>query len=278
MPVLFNCDSIDPITVGDGVRKQALITPERVNNDCILLDRWTLDAAATMKVDVAATDLAWFQLLDGSAVLDGTAGAHELTVSNVVFLPPGFKGSLSTVKGATVLYGGVPKADRFDKDFGDSLEFRCVNWRAEPALSSVHDARTRIYLVTPTLFGTKAVKGEMIIYPPGTKAALHHHEGAEHFQYIISGSGTAILGEENHPIRAGDTLYNYEDEKHNFICDDKENLVFVEYFVPAECSTIWVDPAVVCSWEPTGQNIDGGDPSRHIDAHTSAETINPDGV
>lgn len=278
MPALFNCDTIDPISVVEGVKKQALITPERVKNDCILLDRWVLDTAATMKIDVLETDLAWFQLLDGSAVLDGTAGVHDLTVSNVVFLPPGFKGSLSTAKGATVLYGGVPNADRFDENFGDSLVFRCVNWRAEPALSSVHDARTRIYLVTPTLFGTKAVKGEMIIYPPGTTAALHHHEGAEHFQYIISGSGTAILGDETCPIRAGDTLYNYEYEKHNFISDEKEDLVFVEYFVPAECSTIWVNPDVTCSWSPTGKNIDGGEPSRYIEAHSSAETVNPEGV
>ncbi len=277
-PGLFNYDTIDPISLEDGVTKQALITPERVKSDCILLDRYVLNATATMKIDVSSSDLAWFQLLDGSAVLDGTAGIHDLTVSNVVFLPPGFKGSLSSSKGATVLYGGVPNASRFDENFGDSLEFRCINWRTEPALSSVHDARTRIYLVTPTLFGTKAVKGEMIIYEPGTKAALHHHEGAEHFQYIISGSGTAILGDETCPLRAGDTLYNYEYEKHNFISDDKEDLVFVEYFVPAECSTIWVNPEIVCSWEPTGKNIDGGDQSRHIDAHTSAETVNPDGV
>ena len=37
-------------------------------------------------------------------------------------------------------------------------------------LDSEYDARKRIYLVTPNLFGTKAVKGEMIIYPPGTAA------------------------------------------------------------------------------------------------------------
>ena len=122
MPVLFNYDTIDPISLEDGVTKQPLITPERVKSDCILLDRYVLNATATMKIDVSSSDLAWFQLLDGSAVLDGTAGIHDLTVSNVVFLPPGFKGSLSTSKGATVLYGGVPNASRFDENFGDSLD------------------------------------------------------------------------------------------------------------------------------------------------------------
>lgn len=279
MPVLFNCDSVAADSMGDGVTCQALITPERVNNDCLLLDRRSLNAGASTKIQVAAADLAWFQLLEGEATLDGSEGQHELTTSHVVFLPPGFSGNLSTADGAVVLYAGVPNADRFDPDFEpSSLEFRCVDWRAEPVLDSEHDARTRIYLVTPTLFGTKAVKGEMIIYPPGTQASNHHHEGAEHFQYIISGSGTVLLSEKPHPIRAGDTLYNYEFERHNFINDGDKELIFVEYFVPAECTTVWTNPELVCAWLPTGKNIDGGEPSRNIGAHSSAETVNPEGV
>ncbi len=279
MPVLFNHDSVEAMPVGEGVASQPLITPERVGSDCILLDRLTLDSEATAKLAVAGSDLAWFQLLEGEATLDGTAGRHELTEAHVVFLPPGFSGDLFSAAGAVVLYGTVPNAGRFDPSFDPAaLDFRCVNWRLEPALASVHDARRRIYLVTPTLFGTKVVKGEMIIYPIGTQAPNHHHEGAEHFQYIISGSGTALLGDVAHVVRAGDTLYNYENELHSFVSDRDDDLVFVEYFVPAECSTVWVDPDVVCSWVPTGKNIDGGEPTRDIAAHSSAETVNPDGV
>jgi putative monooxygenase len=263
----------------DGVTRQPLITPERVGSDCILLDRWSLDVGATVSIQVAATDLAWFQILEGEAKLNGSAGRHDLTEAHVVFLPPGFAGSLSSAGGAVVLYGTVPNADRFDPGFAtSSLEFRCMDWHMEPVLDSEHDARTRIYLVTPTLFGTRAVKGEMIIYPPGTQAANHHHEGAEHFQYVISGSATALLSEVPHPMRAGDTLYNYEFERHNFINNNDEDFVFVEYFVPAECSTIWVNPELVCAWLPTGKNIDGGEPVRDIKAHSSAETVNPEGV
>lgn len=279
MPVLFNCDSVEPVKMSEGVTCQALITPERVKSDCILLDRWTLDAGATARIDVGDQDLAWFQLLEGEASLDGSAGQHDLTTSHVVFLPPGFQGELSTSGGSVVLYARVPEANRYDPAFDKSqLSFRCVDWRVEPTLDSEHDARKRIYLVTPTLFGTKAVKGEMIIYPPGTQASNHHHEGAEHFQYFVSGRGTALLSEEPHPVRAGDTLYNYEHERHNFINDGDEDMVFVEYFVPAECRTIWVNPELVCAWLPTGKNIDGGEPSREIAAHSSAETVNPEGV
>ena len=279
MPVLFNHDSVDPVSMGDGVTRQPLITPERVKSDCILLDRWTIDAGGAASIDVGDRDLVWFQLLEGEASLDGSAGQHELTTSHVVFLPPGFAGSLKSTGGAVVLYARVPGADRFDPGFDKSaLAFRCVDWRIEPTLDSEHDARKRIYLVTPTLFGTKAVKGEMIIYPPGTQASNHHHEGAEHFQYFVSGHGTALLGEEPHPVRAGDILYNYEFERHNFVNDGDEDMVFVEYFVPAECRTVWVNPELVCAWLPTGKNIDGGKPSRDIAAHSSAETVNPEGV
>ena len=279
MPVLFNFDEIDAIPVTRGVTRRELITPERVGNDCLALERWDMDAGSRLAVEVEDTDLAWFQLLEGAALLDGSEGAHPLDTSHVVFLPPGFSGDLTTGPGAAVLYGAVPDAKRFDSAFEASRpEFRCVDWRAEPMLDSEHDARKRIYLVTPTLFGTKAVKGEMIVYPPGTQASNHHHEGAEHFQYIISGKGTALLSEEPHPVRAGDTLYNYEFERHNFINDGDEDLVFVEYFVPAECRTVWVNPELVCAWLPTGTNIDGGRPSRDIQAHSSAETVNPAGV
>ena len=86
MPVLFNHDSVDPVSMGDGVTRQPLITPERVKSDCILLDRWTIDAGGAASIDVGDRDLVWFQLLEGEASLDGSAGQHELTTSHVVFL------------------------------------------------------------------------------------------------------------------------------------------------------------------------------------------------
>ena len=108
MPVLFNFDEVEETPMGQGVARRALITPGRVGNDCIVLDRWTMDAGAQASIEVAEGDLAWFQLLDGAAVL----------------------------------YAGVPDAKRFDDGFEpSSLKFRCVDWRVEAALDSEHDAR-----------------------------------------------------------------------------------------------------------------------------------------
>ena len=87
--------------------------------------------------------------------------------------------------------------------------------------------------------GTQAFKGEMITYPPGAAAPEHHHVGAEHFQYVISGQGTAILDGKAVRLGVGDLVYNYEYEPHSFINDTDDDFVFVEFFVPGPCDTIW---------------------------------------
>lgn len=279
MPVLFNFKDTDRIEQSAGFYVRSLINPERVGSDCIALDRWEIDPNSEASIEIADTDLAWFQLLEGEIELDDGKTKQTLNTDHVAFLPPAYEAHIKSARGAVILFGRVPDAGRYDNDFApESLSFRLVNWKEEPALDSQHDNRKRIYLVTPTLFGTKSIKGEMIIYAPGTKASNHHHEGAEHFQYVISGTATALLSEEPHKIKTGDTLYNYEFERHNFINDDHEDLVFVEYFVPAECKTVWADDDPVCTWIPSGKNIEGGKASRDMAAHSSAETTNPEGV
>ena len=106
---------------------------------------------------------------------------------------------------------------------------------------------------------------------PGTKAANHHHEGAEHFQVILKGSATFYVDDIPHSVRAGDTIYIYDNERHYFINDGEEELSFIEYFVPGVYKTVWAEGANICTWSPSGLNIKGGKPSREVKAHSSAE-------
>jgi quercetin dioxygenase-like cupin family protein len=115
------------------------------------------------------------------------------------------------------------------------------------------------------------VKGEMILYPAGTEAANHHHEGADHFQYILRGTATFYLNEQPHRVNAGDTVYIYENERHHFVNDGDGEMAFIEYFVPGKFTTIWAENAPICTWSPTGRNIMGGKPSREIGVHTSID-------
>ena len=132
--------------------------------------------------------------------------------------------------------------------------------------------------MTPKLFGTKAVKGEMIIYPPGTAAANHHHEGAEHFMYVLRGRGTVYANEKPFPVRKGDVIYYPDRERHYLEAAADEELVFAEFFAPAEFKTIWVDESQICTWLPTGCDIRGRRPAREIKAHSSAEVLSPGDV
>jgi quercetin dioxygenase-like cupin family protein len=279
MAITFNESAVEAESLGVNARRQRLLTEARVKETKVLLDRWTLRGGAAIELAVAGRDLAWFQLLEGEAVLSGADGPRSLTTDHVVFLPPGFRGALAAKGEATVLYAEVPDASRFDPQLAArALPLRVVDWTREPVLASEHDARSRIYLVTPKLFGTRAVRGEMILYPPGTEASNHHHEGAEHFMYVVTGSGTAWANERPFHVRKGDLIWYADRERHYLRSDPAEEMRFVEYFIPGECTTVWAPGASVCTWRPTGKDIRGRAPSRQIAGHSSRDFAIPGDV
>ena len=279
MAVVFNESTIAAKTIADNVRRQRLLTDARVKGTNILLDRLTLAPGAAVELEVTAANLAWFQILEGETTLRHAGGKERLTAAHIVFLPPGFKGTLNSPPGAALLYAEVPDAGRFDADFaGNPPRFHIIDWTREPVLDSEHDARKRIYVVTPRLFGTKAIKGEMIIYPAGTEASNHHHEGAEHFMYVLKGRGTAYANENPFPVKKGDVIHYDDRERHYLRSEGSEDMVFVEFFVPGEYKTIWAPGAAVCTWLPSGRNILGEKPVREIKAHSSALVESPQDV
>lgn len=279
MAITFNESTVAGESLGGGASRQRLLTRERMPDTNILLDRITLAAGGTVDIGVGANDAGWFQMLEGEAILTLGASEERLSDAHVAFLPPEARATLRSSEGAAMICAAIPDAGRFDTAFASAPPvYRAVDWRREPVLDSQHDARKRIYLVTPKMFGTKVLKGEMIIYPAGTMAANHHHEGAEHFMYILRGRGTAWASEQPFPVRAGDVVYYNDLERHYLKADDDCELVFSEFFVPGEYKTIWVNDAEVCTWLPTGRDIRGEKPIREIKAHSSAEFSSPPDV
>lgn len=279
MAVTFNQRAVEVQSFGVNAYRQRLLTEARVKGTRVLLDRWTLGPGAVIELGLGARDLAWFQLLEGEAMLSSAAGSQLLTAAHVAVLPPGFRGTLAAHNDAIVLCAEVPDAARFDPQIlARPPQLRIVDWTREPVLDSEHDARKRIYLVTPRLSGTRAVKGEMIIYPPGTEAANHHHEGAEHFMVVLAGSGTAWANEQPFHVKSGDLIWYADRERHYLKSDPMEEMRFVEYFVPGECTTIWAPGASVCTWRPTGTDIRGRTPAREIAKHSSRDFTIPQDV
>ena len=149
----------------------------------------------------------------------------------------------------------------------------CIRDRNEPVLKSEHDDRKRVYLLSDSLVGTDSVKGELIVYPQSTSCPEHYHMGAEHYQFITSGSVFAVLDGEEKELNKFDLLYNFENEKHWFYTKD-DQCKFVEFFVPGENKTIWTQTTNVCTWSPIGTDIRGKSPSRHIEKHVHGEGKN----
>jgi quercetin dioxygenase-like cupin family protein len=279
MAITFNERSVETEAFGVHAYRQRLLTAFRVRGAGALLDRWTLGPGAVIEHALGGRDLAWLQLLEGEATLASSAGSRLLTGDDVAFLPPGFRGTLAAHNDAVVLYAEVPDAGRFDPQLpARSLALRVVDWTREPVLDSEHDARKRIYLATPALFGTKAIKGEMIVYPPGTECPNHHHEGAAHFMYVLAGGGTAWANEQPFHVKKGDLVWYAEGERHYLKSDPLEGMRFVEYFVPGECTTVWAPGAAVCIWRPTGKDIRGRVPAREIARHSSQDFAIPQDV
>ena len=279
MAITINESSVAAETIAAKVKRQALLTAKHTPDGKVLLDRLTVDAGGTHALTIAVGDLAWVQILEGAAALTHGSATESLTEAHMVFLPPGFNGTLTTQAGVTLIYATVPNAARFDAAFTTSPpQFKIVDWTREPVLDSEHDARKRIYVVTPKLFGTTAIKGEMIIYPPGTQASNHHHEGAEHFMFVLKGKGTAYANESPIPVRKGDVIYYDDRERHYLRSEGNEEMVFVEFFVPGIYKTIWAPGADICTWTPTGRSISGEKPVRDIAKHSSAEVLSPQDV
>jgi len=277
LAVTFNESSVWAEVLTPGVERQRLMTPARVPGTKILLDRVKLAAAAAIELQVTAGDLAWFQMLEGEAQLVHGPAKVALGATHIVFLPSEFRGTLATRAGTVFLFGQVPNAARFDADMTAAPpQFRVVDWTREPVLDSEHDARKRIYIATPKLFGTKAIKGEMIIYPPGTEASNHHHEGAEHFMYVLEGRGTAYANGKPIALRKGDLIHYDDRERHYLRSEGGEDMVFVEFFVPGVYKTVWAEGAPICTWTPTGRNIRGDKPVRAIAGHSSASATPQD--
>ena len=258
-----------------GVARQRLMSAASHAHASVGLDRYSLAPGARLDLEVGPDQLAWFQVLQGRLTLEQSACKPPLDVAplddaHVCFLPPGFNGRLVAGEAVVLLVAVVPGALRLDPALaGGGAALRIIDWKREPVLNSEHDARKRIYLVTPGLFGTTAIKGEMIIYPPGTEAANHHHEGAEHFMYVLAGSGTAWANEVPMAVREGDLIWYADRERHYLKSDDAAEMRFVEFFVPGRYRTVWAPGAMVCTWSPTGRNIGGGAPAREIAHHRS---------
>ncbi len=92
MATIFNESTVAGEPAGKGATRQHLLTQARVPGTGILLDRLTLGRGGEARLTVPATSVAWFQVLDGEALLTHGTIRETLSDAHVAFLPPGFSG------------------------------------------------------------------------------------------------------------------------------------------------------------------------------------------
>jgi quercetin dioxygenase-like cupin family protein len=255
---------------GAGVQRRSLLDGVRVPGARVEVDRLSFAPSGVMDLALPPDCLGWFLMLRGSLDLSLPDKGHALEEAHAVVVPMGTKAVLRAgPTGAELLFARVPRASQLDPGIEERPPtLRIVDWAHEPVLDSRHDARRRIYVATPKLTGSKAIKAEIIVYPPNTDGSNHHHEGAEHFMYVIEGGCTGYSDEVPHAYRAGDLVHHPDGERH-FSSTGAGGMTFIEFFVPAEYRTVWADDTRVCTWLPTGKDSRGGKPSRDIAAHDS---------
>ena len=271
MTLLIKGRTIAEHEVRKGVSRKLLLNRHETGDSRLEIKKYIVDSEAEIELNLENDSLSWLHALtEGIKINSVTLDQQSLLV---------LKGNNKTViqnsgfSTAEILLCTVPKVSRFLGE-GESIPFKThsVDWSVEPVLLSEFDSRKRIYLASPGLWqGLSCVKGEMIIYPKGGTAPLHHHENAEHFQYIMEGTGTVTFENSEHIVEKGDILYFFENEVHAFENKDADEFVFAEFFVPGSYKTIWAKDANVCTWLPTGKDLKGRKAARHIEKHVAGE-------
>ena len=240
-----------------GVARQRLLTPERIRGAALQLDRVTLSPGAVLHFNLPRQTLAWLHLLDGEATFKAYY-TDRLTKEQSVFLPPGFDATLSTEKGATLLYAEIPDARPLDPDFAKRTPLFIVSdWTCEPVLACETDTRKRVPLVREDICDAEAVKIEMVVYPPNTAAPECRHEGAATVLYVVTGHGTATAGGEAFGVKAGDVVHFADRERHTLRAAGDGEMRFIEFHVPANFNTVWTDPGAKSAWRSTDHDIFG---------------------
>ena len=104
-------------------------------------------------------------------------------------------------------------------------------WQPVPAngFVEVHVSHRRHATETPFECGIQAVA-------PGGHVREHAHDPHEELILVIDGEGTAVIGGERHPMRAGTTLYLAPRQKHTFINEGSVALRFYWVLMPGGLS------------------------------------------
>ena len=269
MALIIKSDQVAGTECAPGVFQKLLLKKEKTGQERLQIKQFEFLEEIQFDFKTEEGSLSWLMPLTSNLKYNGL----DLDKNALLILPPNFSLKIEGRVGEKFIVFSALEIERFMTNYDQMpLDIKCVDWSVEPVLLSEFDSRKRIYLASPVLWdGLDCVKGEMIYYPKGGTAPPHYHTGAEHFQYVIEGSGTAFVNGSSEVVSEGDIIYSFEDETHWFENYISDSFVFAEFFVPGNYKTIWENPEKVCTWVPTGKDISGRPAARKIAKHVAGQ-------
>ena len=181
----------NPVANKDGnFAHVVLLKEEETGNSRLNVSTEYIRKGSKASLENSNSEISCVQILLG----DGYCENNYVSKTHVLFVSHNFK-TVFTANEDTVILKTVVKDFKRYEQFNNepSRGIRVINWHDEPVLQSEHDARQRVYIATKNLLGTYAIKGEIIIYPPRTKAPLHYHVGAGHAASTVERGGILVL-------------------------------------------------------------------------------------
>lgn len=89
-------------------------------------------------------------------------------------------------------------------------------------------------LISPDTGGSENIMFQISETRPGGAALSHRHPNREHVFYVLSGHGTATVGDESFDVDPGDAYYVPKDVEHGIKSRTRETLKLIVVFSPAE--------------------------------------------
>lgn len=72
------------------------------------------------------------------------------------------------------------------------------------------------FLINEANSGAQEVVFGRTVFSPGSRHEWHRHENAEEVQYVVSGQGVILDGDEEIPVTVGDVVHTKKNQWHGF--------------------------------------------------------------
>jgi quercetin dioxygenase-like cupin family protein len=255
MVTVLDPSTVTPEEIAPGAIRQTLLGSEACG---VVIDRVTLQPGASTTLDVTPKSIAWLIALEGEA---GAKTPHidgQVTESGSMFLPPGWRVTLSAQRPTTVLAVEVADVLRLDPTFSaQGINLMVIDWMAEPLLECDSDGRRRVPIVSQETCGIQAVKIEMVLYPAGAAAPKLRRKGAATMICVVTGQGVFRTDGRDIPLKPGSFVHVPDGEWNELRCLDGGGLRFIQIDAPGAFKTEWADPGQATRWRRSSFDVRG---------------------